>query len=73
MDRRMKEKGLGERVVGMVQRTQRDSNDEKVGMEILEQLMEERWIRAMPPPLPTSLDELIIEKSGGQRLRSKEG
>jgi hypothetical protein len=73
MERRMKEKELDVEVGGVVQRTQRDSKVGKVGIRILETLREERYSKARPPPLPVSLGELIIEKLGGRRLRSRDG
>ena len=42
MDRRMNEKGLEFEEDGMVQRTQRDSNEEKVGIGIFDTFIEDR-------------------------------
>ena len=69
----MKEKELLDEQEGVVQRIQRDSKEENVGMINLVMLREERWISARPPPLPVSLGALMIEKFGGQRQRSDEG
>jgi len=68
MERKMKEKGLELDEDGMVNRTQRDSKEEKIGVETFEAFMKERWMMARPPPLPVSLGELIMEKLGGQSL-----
>lgn len=68
MERRINEKGLELEEEGMVKRTQRDSKEEKVGVEIIDAFMEERWMMARPPPLPVSLGELMMEKLCGQRL-----
>ena len=56
-----------------MQRIQRDSNEENVGMSNLVMLREDRWISARPPPLPVSLGALMIEKFGGQRQRREDG
>jgi hypothetical protein len=69
----MKDKELLDELEGVVQRIQRDSNEEKVGMSNLVMLREDRWMSARPPPLPVSLGALMMEKFGGQRQRSDDG
>ena len=69
----MKDKGLLDELEGVVQRIQRDSNEENVGMSNLVMLREDLWMSARPPPLPISLGALMIEKFEGQRQRRDDG
>jgi len=73
MQRRMNEKGFDDEVEEVVQRAKSDSNVGNVGVSNFDTVIEERWMNARPPPFPVSLGELMIEKFGGQRLRSKDG
>lgn len=52
---------------------QSDSNDVKVGIFILINLRFDRWINAMPPPLPTGRGLCRSVKLGGVREFSVDG